>query len=73
MTELLRKRTNDRMGQTIRNLFDYQRFANQAELAGMIADAESRYGHVLDDDDLELVSAAGELFTTGRPEDISDD
>ena len=39
--------------------FDRQRFQQNARLAGIIGDVESRYAHALSDDDLELVSAAG--------------
>lgn len=44
----------------LENLFNFQRFENQEDLAGIISDVESRYGHALEDDDLEFVSAAGE-------------
>lgn len=47
----------------LENLFNFQRFENQEDLAGIISDVESRYGHALEDDDLEFVSAAGEFFT----------
>lgn len=47
----------------LENLFDFQRFENQEDLADIISDVESRYGHALEDDDLEFVSAAGEFFT----------
>ena len=39
--------------------FDRQRFQQNARLAGIIGDVESRYAQVLEDDELELVSAAG--------------
>ena len=39
--------------------FDRQKFQQNKRLAGIISDVESRYAHVLTDDDLELVSAAG--------------
>ena len=39
--------------------FDRQRFQQNARLAGIISDVESRYARVLTDDDLEMVSAAG--------------
>ena len=39
--------------------FDRQRFQQNARLAGIIGDVESRYARALTDDDLELVSAAG--------------
>ena len=40
--------------------FDRQRFQQNTRLAGVIDDVESRYAHALTDDDLELVSAAGD-------------
>ena len=39
--------------------FDRQRFQQNARLAGIISDVESRYARALNDDDLEMVSAAG--------------
>ena len=39
--------------------FDRQRFQQNARLASIISDVESRYARALSDDDLEMVSAAG--------------
>ena len=39
--------------------FDRQRFQQNARLASIIGDVESRYARALKDDDLEQVSAAG--------------
>ena len=39
--------------------FDRQRFQQNARLASIIGDVESRYARALNDDDLERVSAAG--------------
>ena len=39
--------------------FDRQRFQQNARLASIINDVESRYARALTDDDLEMVSAAG--------------
>ena len=39
--------------------FDRQRFQQNARLASIIGDVESRYARALADDDLEKVSAAG--------------
>lgn len=41
-------------------LFDYQRFAGNPKLQALIDETENRYDHLLSDDDLEWVSAAGE-------------
>ena len=57
--------------------FDRQRFQQNARLADIIGDVESRYARVISDDDLEMVSAAGVaepvrnerlLVTSGLPE-----
>ena len=39
--------------------FDRQRFQQNARLASIISDVESRYARAQTDDDLEMVSAAG--------------
>ena len=39
--------------------FDRQRFQQNARLASIIGDVESRYARALNDNDLEMVSAAG--------------
>ena len=39
--------------------FDRQRFQQNARLASIIGDVESRYARALKDDDLQQVSAAG--------------
>ena len=42
--------------------FDFQKFQQNPRLAGVVCDVESRYNKAaLSDDDLELVSAAGEV------------
>ena len=48
------------MEQKIRMLFDLQRFSGNPRLNSIIGDVESRYAGALSDDDLELVSAAGD-------------
>ena len=40
-------------------MFDRQQFQQNARLAGIIGDVESRYAHALSDEDLAMVSAAG--------------
>ena len=47
------------MEKKLANLFDQQRFQPNARLTGIIHDVESRYGTELEENDLELVSAAG--------------
>lgn len=50
--------------------FDFQKFQQNPRLAAIIRDVESRYDRAaLSDDDLELVSAAGETSVpTANPE-----
>ena len=40
--------------------FDRQRFQQNERLSDIIGEVESRYAQALSDDDLEMVSAAGE-------------
>ena len=47
------------MERTLFQAFDRQRFQQNARLASIIGDVESRYARALSDDDLEMVSAAG--------------
>lgn len=53
------------MEQLLRQLFDFQRFWDHPALAAQIADTQSRYARELGDDDLSLVSAAGEAGAYG--------
>ena len=47
------------MENKMRKLFEYQRFENNARLAKLIEETESRYATALSDDDLDIVAAAG--------------
>lgn len=51
----------DTMEKELKALLDYQRIAQNARLAALIGAAEERYGHTLSDEELSLVSAAGDL------------
>lgn len=52
-------------------LLDFQRFQQNPKLAAIIGDVERRYTSELNDDDLEMVSAAGEdTIPTVRPEPL---
>lgn len=51
------------MDKKLRTMFDYQRFAKSEKLAKVIAETESRYGNALSDEELEMVSAAGDTGT----------
>ena len=50
--------------------FDFQKFQQNPKLAGIVRETEGRYAKAaLSDDDLELVSAAGEtIVPTMNPE-----
>jgi len=48
------------MEQKLKRLFDYQKFQKNPQLEALLSEAEGRYQGSLSDDDLELVSAAGE-------------
>lgn len=50
------------MEKKLRQLFDYQKFQKNPRLEAMLSEAEGRYDSGLSDDDLELVSAAGDGF-----------
>lgn len=49
----------------LKTLFDFQRFANDSELDALIQETEDRYFKALTDEELELVSAAGEVKSSG--------
>lgn len=48
------------MEQKLKKMFDYQIFQKNPRLEAMLSEAEGRYDSGLSDDDLELVSAAGD-------------
>ena len=45
----------------LKKLFDYQHFENNSRLSELISETESRYAAELSDDELFMVSAAGEV------------
>ena len=49
------------MEKKLKLLFDFQRFEGNAKLAAVIEKAEACRAESLSDDDLEYVSAAGEI------------
>lgn len=55
------------MENSLKNIFDYQKFEKNSRLEKLISDTESRYARELTDDDLVMVNAAGE--ETGKNED----
>lgn len=48
------------MEKKLKMMFDFQRFENNAKLSKLIAETETRFKKQLDDDELELIAAAGE-------------
>ena len=49
------------MGKRLNDMFDFQRFCNNEKLNSVIVSTEEKYSSAeISDDDLELVSAAGE-------------
>lgn len=57
------------MENRLNKLFEFQKFENNPRLAKLIRETESRYGSALSDDDLDMVSAAGELPTKNEDEE----
>lgn len=49
------------MENKLKKLFDYQHFENNSRLAELISETENRYAAELSDDELFMVSAAGEV------------
>ncbi|MCQ2420525.1 MAG: hypothetical protein MJ118_05260 [Clostridia bacterium] len=49
------------MENTLKKLFEYQKFEQNARLAKLIAETEARQAAELSDEDLELVTAAGDI------------
>ncbi len=49
------------MEDKLRKLFDYQRFEKNEELEKLIMEAENRHARSLSDEEMILVSAAGEV------------
>ena len=57
------------MENRLKSMFEYQRFEQNPRLAKLIRETESRYGAELSDDDLDIVSAAGEFEITNSNEE----
>lgn len=55
---------------SLKDLFDYQKFAGNSRLEAMIRDTESRYGSKMDLDDLEFINAAGTPESIRQQEDL---
>ena len=49
------------MDKKLKMLFDYQRFEKNQRLEELIRETESRYAKELSEEELSLVSAAGEI------------
>lgn len=57
---------------TLSALFDYQLFENEPSLRKLIDEVENEYGTEISDDDLSLVSAAGEATSAEKHRDKKD-
>lgn len=57
------------MESLLTQLFDFQRFICDPELAALISDTESGCAAELSDDELECLSAAGELISDDTDSD----
>ena len=51
------------MEKILKKIFDFQRFSPNKKLSKIISDVENRY-HVLNDEELSLISAAGNTDIT---------
>ncbi len=58
-----------KMEQALRNLLDFQRFAQNKRLNALITQTEERYRQALSDEDLDWVNAAGEPEGYSRNEE----
>ena len=65
------------MKNTIKNLFDFQKFTANKNLAQLIEKTELKYKRELSDDDLAFVNAAGDanavMRSSRKTEGIDDD
>lgn len=60
------------MENKLKQLFEYQKFAQNERLAKLIAETEARQAAELSDDDLALVAAAGEPAKRGTDDPVFD-
>ena len=58
------------MEEKLKTLFEYQRFERNAHLDRLISKTENRHGRALSDDELMLVSAAGETGIEESPASV---
>ena len=56
----------------LRELFALQKFVQNPRIDAMVRDAEARYGALLSDEDLGMVSAAGAPVPAATPERFSE-
>lgn len=57
------------MENTLKKLFEYQKFEKNSKLESLIAQAHSNYDRELSDDDLEMVAAAGEAAVLDKTDE----
>lgn len=51
------------MDNALKILFDFQKFSSEPKLAEMIRETEERYNSELSDEELDIVNAAGDIFS----------
>lgn len=56
------------MEKKLKKLFDYQRFEQNEKLEKLIYETENRYAKELSEEDLSLVSAAGDMIAPNESE-----
>lgn len=50
------------MDEKLKKLFDYQKFENNKRLGAIISKSQDRLSASLEDDDLDIVYAAGDIY-----------
>lgn len=61
------------MDKKLKALFDYQKFKGNKKLERLIVETESRYAKELSDDEMSIVSAAGEPLSRMAENEDDDD
>ena len=61
------------MDKKLKSLFDYQKFTGNKKLERLIIETESRYSKELSDDEMSIVSAAGEPLARMAENEDNDD
>lgn len=61
------------MEKKLKQLFDFQRFTGNKRLDSIIKQAETSYGRILSDEEMEWVNAAGEPQVRRKKGIVKDD